>query len=69
MRVLKSSDSAKKILVRSPCSSVRQDSPGSVERSELMLCVATMGMHLALRTKRPIVRQVWKPATRVAVGR
>ena len=22
-----------------------------------------------LRTKRPIVRQVWKPATRVAVGR
>jgi hypothetical protein len=28
---------------------VRQVSPGKVERSELMLCVATMGMHLGWR--------------------
>jgi len=35
------------IFVRSPCSSVRHDSPVSVERSELMLCVATMGMQRA----------------------
>ena len=34
--------------MRKVCSSVRQDSPGKVERRELMLCVATMGMHLCL---------------------
>ena len=49
MRALKSSDSARKIFVRSPCRSVRHDSPESVERSELMLCVATIGMHFAWR--------------------
>jgi hypothetical protein len=37
----------KKIFVRKPCSSVRHDSPGSADRSELMLCVATIGMQRA----------------------
>jgi len=47
MCALKSSDSARKIFVRSPCRSVRHDSPVSVDRSELILCVATIGMHFA----------------------
>ena len=41
----------RKILVRNVCRRVRQDSPGKVERRELMLCVATMGMHLAWRER------------------
>ena len=49
MRALKSSESDKKTLVRKPCSSVRHDSPVSAERSELMLCVATIGMQRACR--------------------
>ena len=36
-------------MVRKVCINVRQDSPGKVERSELMLWVATIGMHLACR--------------------
>lgn len=51
MRALKSSDRARKIFVRRPCRSVRHDSPVSAERSELMLWVATIGMHLACRAR------------------
>ena len=41
---------ARKILVRKHWSSVRQlSSPGSAERSELMLCVATIGISRACR--------------------
>ena len=56
--------------MRSPCSSVRHDSPGSVDRSELMLCVATIGMHRAWRASEknfsspdgsfsPVVANAW----------
>ena len=56
--------------MRSPCSSVRHDSPGSVDRSELMLCVATIGMHRAWRASEknfsspdgsfsPVVAKAW----------
>jgi len=41
----KSSVRARKILVRKVCKSVLQVSPGSTDRSELMLCVATIGIH------------------------
>jgi len=41
----KSSDSERKILVRNVC----QLSPGSADRSELMLCVAMIGMHFGWR--------------------
>ena len=47
----KSSDSERKILVRKVWSSVRQVSPGSVDLSELMLWVATIGMHLGWRER------------------
>ena len=47
----KSSDSARKIFVRNVCKSVRQVSPGSVDRSELMLCVATIEMHFGWRAR------------------
>src|SRR6267154_2825910 len=43
----KSSDNARKIFVRKVCSKVRHVSPGRVVFNELMLCVATIGMHLA----------------------
>src|ERR1041385_6613994 len=43
----KSSERQRKIFVRKVWSRVLQLSPGSDERSELMLWVATMGMHLA----------------------
>jgi len=49
VRALKSSLNARKIFVRDVYNSVRQDSPGKVERRELMGCVATIGMHLACR--------------------
>ena len=43
----KSSERARKIFVRKVCKSVRQVSPGNEDFSELMLCVATIGMHFA----------------------
>src|SRR6266566_2593230 len=45
----KSSERARKIFVRKVCKSVRQVSPGNEDFSELMLCVATIGMHFACR--------------------
>jgi len=45
----KSSDNERKILVRKVWRSVRQLSPGSADRSELMLWVATIGMHFGWR--------------------
>src|ERR1700694_4793871 len=47
----KSSDNAKKIFVRKVCSKVRHVSPGRVVFSELMLCVATIGIHFACRAR------------------
>ena len=41
----------RKILVRNDCSTVRQVSPGSASCSELMLCVATMGMQRGSRER------------------
>ena len=38
-------------MVRKVCSRVRQDSPGRVDLSELILWVATIGMHLGWRDK------------------
>ncbi len=46
-RALKSPLRVRKILVEKVCSEARHDSPGNVERSELIDCGATMGMHLA----------------------
>src|SRR5947207_860828 len=34
-----------------PCKRVRHDSPGSADLSELMLCVATIGMQRACRAR------------------
>jgi hypothetical protein len=48
---LKSSDNARKTFVRSPCNNVRQDSPDKLDRSELMLCVATIGIQRACRAR------------------
>src|SRR6266700_861918 len=75
-----SSDKAKKILVRKVCSKVRQLSPGKLERNELMLCVATMEMHLACRERlknfssprgsfSPTVAKVWYSSQRKKTGR
>src|ERR1700692_2398096 len=47
----KSSDNERKILVRKVWRSVRQLSPGSADRSELMLWVATIGMHFGWRER------------------
>src|ERR1700692_2054970 len=47
----KSSDNERKILVRKVWRSVRQLSPGSADRSELMLWVATTGMHFGWRER------------------
>src|SRR6267378_6410583 len=47
----KSSDNERKIFVRKVWRSVRQLSPGSADRSELMLCVAMIGMHLGWRER------------------
>jgi hypothetical protein len=49
VRALKSSLNARKILVRNVCNRVRHDSPGKIERRELIDWVATIGMHLACR--------------------
>src|SRR6186997_1614051 len=70
MRALASSDKARNTLVRNPCRSVRHDSPGSVDRRELMLCVATIGMQRACRANEknfsspdgsfsPVVAKAW----------
>src|SRR5437016_13208065 len=47
----KSSESVRNTLVRKVCTRVRQVSPGSVDLSELKLCVATIGMHLGWRDR------------------
>ena len=52
VRALKSSLGDRKILVRKACKSVRHDSPGKVERRELMDYVATIGLHLACRARK-----------------
>src|SRR5208283_2809195 len=51
MRAEKSSERDKKIFVRKVCRRVRQDSPGSADLRELMLCVAMMGIHLGCLDK------------------
>src|SRR5260370_7568423 len=51
VRAEKSSDRVRKILVRNVWRSVRQESPGRVDLRELMLCVATMGMHFGWRER------------------
>src|SRR5581483_8496360 len=51
VRAEKSSESARKSLVRKVCKSVRQVSPGKTDFRELMLCVATIGMHLGWRER------------------
>jgi hypothetical protein len=63
---LTSSDSARKIFVRRPCWRVRNDSPGSVDRRELMLRVATIGMQRAWPAREknfssPMGARGWQP--------
>src|SRR5262249_3256469 len=77
---LKSSLRQRKTFVRKVCSSVRQDSPGSALLSELMLCVATIGMHFDWRDKAknfsspdgsdsPTVANAWYSSQRNNTGR
>src|ERR1700686_86959 len=47
----KSSESARNTFVRKVCKSVRQVSPGKADLRELMLWVATIGMHFGCRER------------------
>src|SRR3984893_17462261 len=47
----KSSESARNIFVRKVCKSVRQVSPGRADLRELMLWVATIGIHFGWRER------------------
>ena len=80
MRALKSSESERNILVRNVCSKVRHVSPDKVDRSELMLCVATIGIHFACRDRAknfsspvgsfsPTVANAWYSSHRNITGR
>src|SRR5712692_8026435 len=51
MRAEKSSESERKIFVRNVCRRVRQVSPGCADFNELMLWVATIGMHFDCRER------------------